>query len=168
MTIELLDVRVTHQGRALVNVPQLLLEPGRAVTLVGESGSGKSLLAHALMGSLPRSLQVDGLVSFGGERTPLQDAAARRKLWGHRLALLPQEPALALDPTMRVDQQIAEGHPGFLRGRRGRLAALEEAWGPPTCCGATCGRSWRRSSSPWLLWAWPPRCLPCPPSATSG
>lgn len=127
MTIELLDVRVTHQGRPLVDVPQLSLEPGRAVTLVGESGSGKSLLAHALMGSLPRSLRVEGFVSFGAERTPLQDAGARRRLWGHRLALLPQEPVLALDPTMRVDQQVAEGHPGFLRGRRGRLAALEEA-----------------------------------------
>ncbi|WP_049822030.1 ABC transporter ATP-binding protein [Arthrobacter sp. H41] len=127
MTIELLDVRVNHQGRALVDVPRLTLEPGQAVTIVGESGSGKSLLAHALMGSLPRSLQVQGDIRFGADRSCLADVGARRKLWGHRLALLPQEPVLALDPTMRIDQQVAEGHPRFLHGRRGRLDALEQA-----------------------------------------
>jgi peptide/nickel transport system ATP-binding protein len=129
MTIELLDVRVTHEGRTLVDVPRLNLEPGLAVTIVGESGSGKSLLAHALMGSLPRSLRAEGEILFGADRSSLADAGARCKLWGHRLALLPQEPVLALDPTMRVDQQVAEGHPSFFRGRRGRLDALEQASG---------------------------------------
>ncbi|MFP5366002.1 MAG: ABC transporter ATP-binding protein [Actinomycetes bacterium] len=127
MTIELLDVRVTHENRALVDVPRLRLEPGRAVTIVGESGSGKSLLAHALMGSLPNSLQVQGEILLGKDRSSLADARSRRSLWGRQLALLPQEPVLALDPTMRVEQQVAEGHPGFFRGRRGRLSALELA-----------------------------------------
>ncbi|GGG62427.1 ABC transporter ATP-binding protein [Kocuria dechangensis] len=127
MTIELFDVQVTHEGRTLVDVPRLTLRPGRAVTIVGESGSGKSLLAHALMGSLPHALHATGEIHLGPDRSSLTDTRARRKLWGRRLALLPQEPVLALDPTMRVHHQVAEGHPRFLHGRRGRAEALELA-----------------------------------------
>ncbi|MFI7481557.1 ABC transporter ATP-binding protein [Kocuria sp. M1R5S2] len=127
MTIDLFDVRIDHEGRALVDVPRLTLPPGRAVTIVGESGSGKSLLAHALMGSLPHGLRVSGEILLGNRRTPLAGTRARRRLWGRHLAMLPQEPVLALDPTMRVHRQVAEGHPGFLRGRSGRTGALEQA-----------------------------------------
>lgn len=127
MTIELFDVQVTHDDRTLVDVPRLTLRPGQAITIVGESGSGKSLLAHALMGSLPPSLHATGEIHLGPDRSSLSDTRARRRLWGRRLALLPQEPVLALDPTMRVHHQVAEGHPRFLRGRRGRAEALERA-----------------------------------------
>lgn len=127
MTIELNDIRVTHDGRTLVDVPGLRLEPGRAVTIVGESGSGKSLLAHALMGSLPSGLNATGQLRIGSDWSSLADTRAQRRLWGRRLALLPQEPVLALDPTMRVRAQVAEGHPSFFSGRRGRLESLEQA-----------------------------------------
>lgn len=127
MTTELFDVRVLHGNRVLVDVPRLTLVPGEPVTIVGESGSGKSLLAHALMGSLPPGLRVEGTIRHDGAESPLADTRARRRLWGRRLALLPQEPVLALDPTMRVGVQVAEGAPGFHSGRRGRLRALETA-----------------------------------------
>ena len=127
MTIELFDVHVAHEGRTLVDVPHVALRPGEAVTVVGESGSGKSLLAQALMGSLPHGLAVRGEIDLGTGRSPLAETRARRRLWGRRLALLPQEPVLALDPTMRVHHQVAEGHPRFLRGRRGRLESMGEA-----------------------------------------
>lgn len=127
MTIELHNVHVTHHGRTLVDVPFLALEPGHAVTIVGESGSGKSLLAHALMGSLPSSLEAGGQLQLGNIQSSLADTRAQRRLWGRQLALLPQEPVLALDPTMPVRAQTAEGHPAFFTGRRGRLQANTEA-----------------------------------------
>ena len=127
MTIELFDVRVAHGQRALVDVPRLTLEPGHAVTIVGESGSGKSLLAHALMGSLPSSLAASGHLRLGTDTSPLSDARGQRRLWGRQLALLPQEPVLALDPTMPVRGQVAEGHSAFFRGRRGRIRSLDLA-----------------------------------------
>ena len=100
-------VVVRHRGTPLVDVAELRLVPGRPVTIVGESGSGKSLLAHAVMGTLPPELEVAGTLVVGSERLDL--AGRRRHLWGRELALLPQEPALALDPTMRVRDQVAEG-----------------------------------------------------------
>lgn len=52
-------------------------------------------------------------MSIGRARLDLADQAGRRHLWGRDLALLPQEPSLALDPTMRVRGQVAEGAPGW-------------------------------------------------------
>ena len=94
----------------LVRDVTLEIAPGGALTLLGESGSGKSLLAQAVMGSLPAGLAASGAVGIGAHRSDAGDARARRGLWGRQLALLPQEPWLALDPTMRVREQIAETH----------------------------------------------------------
>ncbi|MEH3087763.1 MAG: ATP-binding cassette domain-containing protein [Xylophilus ampelinus] len=101
-----------HGPRAGVLVQPLsfAIAPGQALSLLGESGSGKSLIAHALMGTLPGKLRAAGRLRIDGEASDAADPAARRRLWGRRLALLPQEPWLALDPTMRVIDQVAEGH----------------------------------------------------------
>lgn len=112
-------VLVRHGSHTLADVTDLSIEPGRALTIVGESGSGKSVLAHALMGTLPPELAVEGSMSIGPTRFDLADRRGRRRLWGRELALLPQEPSLALDPTMRVRHQVAEG----AAGRRPRDAA---------------------------------------------
>ncbi|WP_205473640.1 ABC transporter ATP-binding protein [Nocardioides sp. SYSU D00038] len=100
---------VRHGTTLLAEVDDLRLVAGRALTIVGESGSGKSVLAHALMGTLPGELSATGSMSIGRTRFDLAETAGRRHLWGRQLALLPQEPALALDPTMRVRAQVAEG-----------------------------------------------------------
>ena len=97
-------------GQALVQAIDLHIPAGGVLTLLGESGSGKSLLAQAIMGSLPANLTCSGTVEVGGHRSNAADLKARRALWGRQLALLPQEPWLALDPTMRVARQIAEVH----------------------------------------------------------
>ncbi|RJS45685.1 ABC transporter ATP-binding protein [Nocardioides cavernaquae] len=120
--IRLADIRICHGARVLVDIEEVALTRGSAVTLVGESGSGKSLLAQALVGNLPHGLEVSGRLDIDGRVTRLDDLNARRALWGRRIVQLPQEPALALDPTMRVLGQVAEGHPRRAR-RRGRSDA---------------------------------------------
>ncbi len=100
---------VKHGDVTIADVSELRIEPGRPLTIVGESGSGKSVLAHALMGTLPAELRAEGTMSIGPDRFDLADRDGRRHLWGRSIALLPQEPALALDPTMRVRHQVAEG-----------------------------------------------------------
>ena len=126
MSVCLTDVIVRAGSRTLVDVPELRLHRGQPVTVVGESGSGKSLLAHAVMGTLAPELSVSGRLEVDGVRHDLADRSNRRQLWGRALALLPQEPALALNPTMRVGRQVAEGAPG---GRRGRARAAEQRLG---------------------------------------
>lgn len=102
------DLGIQVGGKRLLQGISFALRPGEALTLVGESGAGKSLLAQAIMGNLPPALQATGRITLDGITTRAQDAAARRALWGRKLALLPQEPTLALNPLARVAPQLAE------------------------------------------------------------
>lgn len=94
----------------LVQPVSLTLNPGRPLTILGETGSGKSLLLQAVLGTLPEGLTAKGEVVFEGQRFAAGDADAIRPLWGRLLAILPQEPWLALDPLMRGAEQIRETH----------------------------------------------------------
>lgn len=92
---------------------------GRPLTLLGESGSGKSLVAQAIMGSLPPELRATGKVRLDGNDLLAGSRGVQRRLWGREISLLPQEPWLALDPTMRVQGQVAEVH-RYVKGRDAR------------------------------------------------
>ena len=108
-TIHIKGLQVDDGRQTLLQALDLTLLPGSALTLIGESGSGKSLLAHALMGTLPAPLRGRGEMAMGGRHHSLADPQALRTLWGRELAMLPQEPVLALDPTMGLLPQVEEG-----------------------------------------------------------
>jgi len=84
--------------------------PGEIVCIVGESGSGKSVTAQAVMGLLPkRDLQVTaGETLLGGEDAAKATPQRLRQLRGTRMGMIFQEPMTALNPVMRVGDQIAE------------------------------------------------------------
>ncbi|MGR3375892.1 dipeptide ABC transporter ATP-binding protein [Salipiger abyssi] len=94
----------------------LTIEKGEILCIVGESGSGKSMTANAVMGLLPKSLR------FGAEHIRLNDRnllrqsrSTLRDLRGREVAMIFQEPLSALNPLMRIGDQIAEVmkvHPG--------------------------------------------------------
>lgn len=106
--LEVKDLSV-HAGAApLLRGASFALAPGRSLTVLGESGAGKSLMVQAIMGTLPMSLTAGGCVTVCGQESAAADRRARQPLWGHRLASLPQEPALALEPLMRVWRQAAD------------------------------------------------------------
>lgn len=75
---------------------------GEIVAVVGSSGSGKSLLAHAVLGLLPRNAQTDGTMRFNGK--PLTKARSKQ-LRGSDIALIPQSVAY-LNPLSRVGSQV--------------------------------------------------------------
>lgn len=113
MTMRLSHLAVSSGGTTLVDVENLHFARGQAVTIVGESGSGKSLLAHAIMGTLPANLTLRGSLAVDSKAYDLADRTNRQALWGSVMSLLPQEPVLSLDPTMRVQDQVAEGARSF-------------------------------------------------------
>ena len=85
------------------------LEAGKILCVVGESGSGKSMSAYALTGLLPRALKpTAGTILFEGRDLLTLDEPAWRGLRGRRIAMVFQEPMTALNPVMRVGDQIAE------------------------------------------------------------
>jgi oligopeptide/dipeptide ABC transporter ATP-binding protein len=86
---------------------------GEVLGLVGESGSGKSITSLAIMGLLPATALVTGDISFqNGDGLPLHLTTLApdqmRQLRGSRMAMIFQEPMTALNPVMRVGEQIAE------------------------------------------------------------
>ncbi|WP_146802034.1 ABC transporter ATP-binding protein [Bisbaumannia pacifica] len=121
---------VHGEGVSIAPVDFSLARGGR-LTLLGETGSGKSLIAQAIMGTLPSGLAASGELTIEGQAYAAAEGATRRALWGRRLALLPQEPWHALDPTMASGAQVAESH-RYLRGlgrRRAREAARRDLVG---------------------------------------
>jgi oligopeptide/dipeptide ABC transporter ATP-binding protein len=88
------------------------IAPREVLGLVGESGSGKSLTALALMRLLPPAARATGEVLFsngGAARDLLQlPDKQMRSLRGSHIAMIFQEPMTALNPVMRVGDQIAE------------------------------------------------------------
>jgi peptide/nickel transport system ATP-binding protein len=82
---------------------------GEILCIVGESGSGKSVCAQALMGLLPKSIRpVRGRMLFEGKDLSGFGPSEWRDLRGRRIAMIFQEPMSALNPAMRVGEQIAE------------------------------------------------------------
>ena len=103
------------------------LKPGEIVCVVGESGSGKSMCAHALMGLLPDSVTTEtGEIAFEGNNLLALDEDGWRDLRGRRIAMVFQEPMTALNPLMRIGDQMMEmfeAH-GLLSPRERRQKAL--------------------------------------------
>jgi oligopeptide/dipeptide ABC transporter ATP-binding protein len=92
----------------------LSIEPGEVLGLVGESGSGKSVTALAIMRLLPPQARVSGEIRFAAEGArATQNLLASsydemRQVRGGRISMIFQEPMTALNPVMRVGDQVAE------------------------------------------------------------
>jgi oligopeptide/dipeptide ABC transporter ATP-binding protein len=140
-----LSVRFPGSGRtgageaALTAVREVsfAIAPGEVLGLVGESGSGKSVTSLALMGLLPPQARTSGRAEFAEADGPPVDllsapAEQLRALRGSRIAMIFQEPMTALNPVMRVGDQVAEAvlahHPRTSKSEAGRRAveALRE------------------------------------------
>lgn len=82
---------------------------GEILCIVGESGSGKSVTANTIMGLLPPSLTVEsGSILLGEQDIVTMDEAGLRSLRGRTVAMIFQDPLSALNPLMRIGEQIEE------------------------------------------------------------
>lgn len=88
----------------------LVIHRRQIVCLVGESGSGKSVTAAAIMQLLPEKVLriTGGAIHLEGEDIRAATAGRLCELRGNRMAMIFQEPLTALNPVMRVGDQIAE------------------------------------------------------------
>jgi len=105
-----LTVRYRPRGRVVHAVDGLSysVAAGRTVAIIGESGSGKTASSRAIMGLLPGSAQVSGSAVLNGTELIGLGPKELRRHRGHDVAMIFQDPARSLNPTMRVGPQIAE------------------------------------------------------------
>ncbi|WP_248732514.1 ABC transporter ATP-binding protein [Pseudomonas sp. MWU13-2517] len=112
----LVDVRqlsVSYRSGGHVNQAvrtlSFAIAQGETVAIVGESGSGKSTLANAILGLLPDNAQIHaGQLWVDGNDLTHANERQKRSLRGRTVGLVPQDPMVSLNPTLRIGQQIAE------------------------------------------------------------
>src|SRR6266478_2496861 len=112
--LEIQDLHVSYRSREGHSRPVLSgtsfnLMRGEILGDLGESGSGKSTLAAAALRLLPPNGHIEkGAVLFEGHDLLQIDSEDLRQIRGGRIALIFQEPSLALHPTMRMGEQARQ------------------------------------------------------------
>jgi oligopeptide/dipeptide ABC transporter ATP-binding protein len=108
------DLAVAYTSRTGREFPALAgvsfeVQAGEILGVLGESGSGKSTLAAALLRLLPQNGKIQtGFVLFEGQDLLQAKPRELEKIRGGRVALIFQEPSLALHPTLRVGEQVRD------------------------------------------------------------
>ena len=112
LSIRDLVVEYTSDGQIVqaVNGVSFDLQKGRTIGLVGETGAGKTTIAKTIMRILPdRAAHIrGGQVLLDGKDLLTTSEEEMRKVRGDKISMVFQDPMTALNPTMRVGDQIAE------------------------------------------------------------
>jgi peptide/nickel transport system ATP-binding protein len=111
--IELEDLEVVYRvrgaDRSVLRGVSLSIQPGESFGLVGESGCGKTTAAFAIMRYLPRNGRVmGGSITVNGQDLLAMGGAGVRRLRATTLSMVYQNPAAALNPSIRIGPQVAE------------------------------------------------------------
>ncbi|MBV9434864.1 MAG: ABC transporter ATP-binding protein [Acidobacteria bacterium] len=106
--LQLSNVSISFGRVPAVRDLSLSISAGEALGLVGESGSGKSVTSLAIMRLLPAQAEVAGSIQFEGQQLLTATEATMRSLRGRAMSMIFQEPMTALNPLMRIGDQVAE------------------------------------------------------------
>jgi oligopeptide/dipeptide ABC transporter ATP-binding protein len=112
--LEVQDLHVSYTPRTGARLQALAgvsfaVQPGETLGVLGESGSGKSTMAAALLRLLPANAQIQsGAVRFEGRNLVREGSRELQQIRGRRIALILQEPSLALHPSLRVSEQVGD------------------------------------------------------------
>jgi len=121
------------EGRArVINGIDLTIGRGESVALVGETGCGKSITARAILGLLPGNAEVvSGRITFDGRDLLGLTEEDLAQIRGRRIAMIFQDPSMALNPVFTVGEQLADvlryrdgSRPLWGRARRRDRAAV--------------------------------------------
>ena len=131
------DFATAQSSVCAVRDVSLAIAPAEVLGLVGESGSGKSVSSLAILRLLPPQATVSGSIQFDGEDLLSLPEEKMRTIRGAGISMIFQEPMTALNPVMRVGDQVAEAvlaHPGAATGTTsltngsGMRANKADAW----------------------------------------
>jgi len=112
LSVRDLIVEYTAEGQVIhaVNGVSFQLERGKTFGLVGETGAGKTSIAKAIMRILPDppAKIKSGEIHLDGQDLLKVNEKEMRKIRGHKVSMIFQDPMTALNPIMKVGEQIAE------------------------------------------------------------
>ncbi|NDJ79231.1 MAG: ATP-binding cassette domain-containing protein, partial [Chloroflexi bacterium] len=89
---------------------QVKVQAGQIYGVVGESGSGKSTVATGIMHYLAANGRTEpgSVIEFLGEEMSTKSRREMQRIWGAQVNMVPQNPSAALNPSIRVGNQVAE------------------------------------------------------------
>jgi peptide/nickel transport system ATP-binding protein len=107
LSVERLRIELIS-GEPVVEDVSFELSAGEALGLVGESGSGKTTTALALLGYCRPGVRIaGGTIDVCGKRVTALPEPTLRRLRGKLISYVPQDPASALNPSVRIGEQVA-------------------------------------------------------------
>ncbi|WP_442600530.1 ABC transporter ATP-binding protein [Paenibacillus sp. KN14-4R] len=120
----------THGGEVkAVRGVSFHVDHGETVAIVGESGCGKSVTALSIMGLIPSppGRFADGKIRFNGQDITRLSKKELLKMRGSEMGMIFQDPMTALNPTMKIGRQLAEGLVYYqgLSKKEARMKAIE-------------------------------------------
>jgi peptide/nickel transport system ATP-binding protein len=127
LAITALSARIRRQDHPLLRRVSLSVAAGEVRGLVGESGAGKSMIGKAILGILPRAVEITGgeILLDGVDLLKLSPRDRRHRV-GQICALIPQDPLTALNPSRRIAPQITDRLVDILGWDRARANARAE------------------------------------------
>jgi len=110
--LEVNNLRVYYKTRRgllrAVDEVNFQVEEGQNVGLIGESGCGKTTVVKGILRLLPRSAEIEGRVSFQGRDLLTLERPEMDEIRWKEIALVPQSAMNALDPVLRIGDQVLE------------------------------------------------------------
>jgi peptide/nickel transport system ATP-binding protein len=106
--LEVIDLSVAIGAARIVKNVSLEVRAGEILGLVGASGSGKSMTALGIMQLLPSTASFTGITRLNGENLSSMPEAQMQAIRGRDIGMVFQEPMSALNPLMRIGDQVAE------------------------------------------------------------
>lgn len=104
-----LTIALTGSGRVIADGVDLTIAAGEILGLVGESGSGKTSVGSALLGYVRKGAEItSGTITVAGADTLSLTSSALEAYRGGVIGYMPQDPATALNPALRIGRQLAE------------------------------------------------------------
>ena len=104
-----LHVKFHNRDREAVGGISFTIEAGEIMGLVGESGSGKTVTAMSIAGLLPRKqCSYSGEIRLNGKDLLHAERSELRKVHGKDIGVVFQEPMSAMDPLMKIGEQVGE------------------------------------------------------------
>jgi len=100
------SLSVSYANEKVIDELSFSVNTGESVGLVGESGSGKTQTALAILGLLPGNANIDGSIRFDGKELLGASEQELDCIRARRIAIVFQDPMLALNPYLRIGEQI--------------------------------------------------------------
>jgi len=104
-----LSVLLNKTGEQIVRNVSFSIDGGKSLIILGQSGSGKTMTCKTIAGVLNRrQFTPSGKVIFAGQELITMSPKKQRAIYGSQIALIPQNPMTALDPSARIGNQMRE------------------------------------------------------------